>query len=406
MFNKRNSIVKLLAFVFVITICFSINNTYASSLSDYEKQLDDIRRQESENIKKLSGVEKTLAKYNYDIVSLDIQMNEETKKLIEIEEKIKETNEAIKEQEDSLSDTSKLYEKAQQEYLEKLRIVYENGMPNIIEMLIDSKGISDFIRRINVYTSILEYYQTKSGSIKNQKEYIDYVKKDMEAKKLQIEQLKKSVEKSTTELANSLEKKKQKVEELEKSQSSLQENIDALTQKKVEAMKLVDEEIEKIVRNALYGDATFTGGQFAWPVDGYNIITTRFGTIYNLVRPEGSAHTGCDVAGAGILGKPIRAIESGKVMTAKYGNYGYGNYVIIDHGKSTTDNNNYISLYAHATTLAVDVGDEVEKGDIIAYVGSTGNSTGPHLHLEIRVNGKITDPLAYYPAMEFKYPYG
>lgn len=411
MLNMKNLVTKMFAISFVLTIYFLNNNIYSTKFFEYEKQLEEIQKQESENIKKLSGIEKSLAMYNYEIVTLDMKMNVETKKMIDLEENIKQTNEAIKKHEETLNNTSKLYEAAQVEYLEKLRIVYENGMPNIIEMLINSKGITDFIRKMNVYTSILEYYQTKSGNIKSQKEYIDYIKKDMESKKLQIEQLKKSVENSTLELSKSIEQKKKKKEELEISQGLLQANIEVFTKKKIEAAKLVDEEIERIVeearRKAQAGtNATFTGGQFAWPVDGYNVITTRFATIYNLVRPEGSAHTGCDVAGLGILGKPIKAIESGTVTTAKYGNYGYGNYVIIDHGKSTTDNNNYISLYAHATTLAVEVGDVVKKGDVIAYVGSTGNSTGPHLHLEIRINGKITDPLAFYPAMKFEYPYG
>lgn len=411
MLNMKNKKVKIFAVICTTIMCFSMTNTYSTSYFEYEKQLEEIQKEERENIKKLSGVEKALAQYNYEIVSLDIQMNQETKKMIELEEKIQAANETLKQHEQSLNDTSKLYEKAQEEYLEKLRIVYENGMPNIIEMLVSSKGITDFIRKMNVYTSILEYYQNKSGNIKSQKEYIDYIKNDMQSKKLQIEQLKKSVEASTQELADALEEKKKKVEELESSQSVLQANAEAFTKKKVEAAKLVDEEIERIVkeakRKAQSGTATtFTGGQFAWPVDGFNIITTRFATIYNLVRPEGSAHTGCDIAGAGILGEPIKAIESGTVTTAKYGNYGYGNYVIIDHGKCTTDDNNYISLYAHATTLAVEVGDVVQKGDVIAYVGSTGNSTGPHLHLEVRINGQITDPLAFYPAMEFQYPYG
>lgn len=411
MLDMKNTKVKLFAIICIITMSFSITNVYASNYFEYEKQLEEIQKEERENIRKLSGVEKALAQYNYDIVSLDMQMNEKTRKMIELEGKIQDANNTLKEHEESLSDTSKLYEAAQEEYLEKLRIVYENGIPNIIEMLISSKGITDFIRKMNVYTSILEYYQNKSGNIKNQKEYIDYIKNDMEAKKLQIEQLKKSVEVSTQELAEALEEKKKKVEELESSQSALQANAEAFTQKKVEAAKKVDEEIERIVKEAIKKAqsgtiTTFTGGQFAWPVDGYNIITTRFATIYNLVRPEGSAHTGCDIAGGGILGKPIKAIESGTVTTAKYGNYGYGNYVIIDHGKCTSDDNNYISLYAHATTLAVEVGDVVEKGDVIAYVGSTGNSTGPHLHLEVRINGQITDPLAFYPAMEFQYPYG
>lgn len=411
MSNIKKVKIKMLAIVLMITICFSMTNQFASGFTEYEKQLESIRKEESENIKKLTGVEKELSQYNYEIVSLDIKMNESTKKMVELEKKVKEVNKTLNEHEEALKDTSKIYEAAQKEYLEKLRVIYENGMPSIIEMLITSKGLTDFIRKMNAYTSILEYYQTKSGSIKNQKEYIDYIKKDMEAKKLQVEQLKKDVQRNMNDLTASIETKKKKVEELEQSQGVLQANMEAFTKKKVEAAKLVDEEIQRIVNEAQKKVAagtntTFTGGQFEWPVEGYNVITTRFGTIYNLVRPEGSAHTGCDIAGAGISGKPIKAIEAGTVTTAKYGNYGYGNYVILDHGKCTSDDGNYISLYGHATTLAVEVGETVEKGQVIAYVGTTGNSTGPHLHLEVRVNGKLTDPLSYYPAMNFQYPYG
>ena len=136
---------------------------------------------------------------------------------------------------------------------------------------------------------------------------------------------------------------------------------------------------------------------------GYTTITTRFGEVYNLVDPNGSAHTGADIAGSGIFGKPIVAIESGTVSVATYSNYGYGNYVMINHGVNSADGNTYISLYGHCSSLAVSKGQSVTKGQVIGYVGSTGNSTGPHLHLEVRVNGKITDPLKYYPELTFNY---
>ena len=84
-------------------------------------------------------------------------------------------------------------------------------------------------------------------------------------------------------------------------------------------------------------------------------------------------------------------------------NYGYGNYVMINHGKNANDGNTYISLYGHCSSLAVSKGQTVTKGQVIGYVGSTGNSTGPHLHLEVRINGKITDPLKYFPGMKFTY---
>ena len=228
---------------------------------------------------------------------------------------------------------------------------------------------------------------------------------------MQIETFKKSVEQTNEKLNQSIEEKKAKVEELQSSKVELQDAIDMLTKKKQEAFDDLESQIDEIVKNAIknaqtVGSSVFTGGNFAWPVDGYTTITTRFNEVYNLVNPAGSAHTGCDIAGAEIFGKPVVAAEAGVVTVATYSNYGYGNYIIIDHGKCTDDGKTYLSLYGHNSSLAVQKGDVVEKGQVISYVGSTGNSTGPHLHFEIRIDGQLSDPLVQYPAMQFSFPYG
>ncbi len=397
----------LVVFLSVIGINF-IN---AADIETYENELSEIQKEQKANIRKLTGVEKQIAEYSYDIVTLDIEMNENTKKLLELQSKIEDSNKKIEEYENSLSDTSSLYDATQKKYNEQLRYIYENGMPNIIEILINSKGFSDFIRKMNVYTSILDYYKSTTSTIKNKREYIDYIKKQVESQKLEIEVFKESVEETTRKLNDSIETKKEKVEELQTTKVELQEAVDALTKKKEEAFNELETQIDEIVKAAMKkaevgGSSTFTGGNFVWPVEGYTIITTRFNEVYNLVNPAGSAHTGCDIAGGQIFGKPVVAIESGTVIVATYSNYGYGNYIIIDHGKCTDDGKTYLSLYGHNTTLAVKKGDVVEKGQVISYVGSTGNSTGPHLHLEIRIDGKLSDPLVQYPAMKFTFPYG
>ena len=279
-----------------------------------------------------------------------------------------------------------------------------------MDLLFASKGISDFFSKLNIYQSILDYDRSLVSNMQNQKEYINFIKKDIEVQKLQLEQLTYDTQKSTEALENLRSQKEAKVNSLQNSKSELTATSEILTQKKKEAQQKIEDEIARILQeeqqkqqNGGGASTTFPGGQFVWPVAGFNIITTRFGEIYNLVDPAGSAHTGCDIGGTNINNTPIVAIESGTVSVAKYSNYGYGNYVMINHGKCTDDNNNYISLYGHCTSLAVSVGQKVNKGDVIGYVGSTGNSTGPHLHLEVRVNGKITDPLQYYPGLTFVY---
>ena len=151
-------------------------------------------------------------------------------------------------------------------------------------------------------------------------------------------------------------------------------------------IRLLQAELELLERqeNPADGDAAeamaaLSGGFFVWPMPGYSSITCDFG----------SGHRGIDIAGSGISGAPITAADGGTVTHSGWMN-SYGYCVFIDHG------NGYVTRYAHASALACDVGDTVVPGQTIAYVGSTGNSTGPHLHFEILYNGVLQDPFDYF----------
>lgn len=408
---KLNILNKILVIVFSFFLFVNFSNVNAeSTLSKYNKELEEVRNKEKENASKLTGIEREIAEYNYEIANLDSKMMEATSDLADLQKKQDELSNKLEENESLLQDSSKLYETAEKAYEERLRVVYENGIPNIFEFLLSSKGVADFFSKMNVYENVLEYSKDLVTNIKSKKNYINYVQKNVEKQKTELSQLEDDANKKIQSLNELLTEKQSVVQELESSQSTLKANSEELVKKREEALKKIDEEIEKAYRAALNASKTeggssteFTGGNFAWPVPGYNVITTTFGFVYYLVNPNGSAHTGCDIAGANIFGKPIVAAESGTVIVAGYNAGGYGNYVMIDHGKCTEDGNNYITLYGHASALAVEKGDKVTKGQTIAYVGSTGNSTGPHLHFEMRINGKITDPLVQYPSLTFDY---
>lgn len=409
---------KLIKITFIVIIIFTMyisftNNIYADSLGSYERELESIKQQLKNNSSNLTGVEKEINEYQYEIAELDSRANEYSKELAKIQAKIDEVNKKLEQYEKDLQGTSQSYNSAEDVYTTRLRVIYENGIPTIWDILFSSKGISDFFSRLNVYNSILEYDKSLVSNIKTQKEYIDYVKKDIEVQKLQLDQLKYDLEKSTEALNDTITAKQNKKKQLESSKENLTQIQASLEAKQKQAQQKINDEIERIrkeqeaaQRAGTGGTTTFTGSDFLWPVEGYTTITTRYGEIYNLVVSTGSAHTGCDIAGGGILGKPIRAIQSGTVTTATYGQYGYGNYIIINHGTNSSNGNSYMSLYGHCSSLNVSVGQTVSKGQVIGYVGSTGNSTGPHLHLEVYVNWKRTDPLQFYPAIKFYFPYG
>ena len=132
-----------------------------------------------------------------------------------------------------------------------------------------------------------------------------------------------------------------------------------------------------------------------WPVPCSTRVTSRFGYRSDPFTGANKYHSGIDIDGFGNDGGAIVAAASGTVVTSSY-DAGYGNYVIVDHGGMQT-------LYAHMSSRAVSVGQSVTKGQVIGYVGSTGMSTGPHLHFEMYVNGSRIDPQTKYPGMSFTY---
>ena len=192
------------------------------------------------------------------------------------------------------------------------------------------------------------------------------------------------------------------LEELNQSVASVQAESDRIAEEKAQASAEIDQwwkdyyaqlaEQENQQNNGSSGSSGGSSGSigsggyvstgnFTWPVPGFTNISCGYS----------SGHKAIDISGGGrtIYGTPIVAADSGKVVTATY-HYSYGNYVMIDHGGG------YSTLYAHASSLAVSAGQTVTKGQTIAYVGSTGNSTGPHLHFEVRVNGNRQNPFNWF----------
>ena len=401
---KKNSIIYItILFLSILPIVYG-----ADTLSKYEQQLEDVKQEQLENSQKLTGVEKELALYAYDVAQIDSEVVSYSKDLAGIEEQITDVEDRLEQLETDLEDANENYSIVNSTYANRLRSIYENGIPSIFELIITSNGFTDLMVKLNIYSMILEHDKTLMNTYQDRQNYINYIKGDIELDKKQLEALQQGLEEVKADLEEKRVEKVDKMTELEQKQGELQNVAELLTQKRKQAVADIDNEMAKVIDEVAEQikngtSATFTGTDFAYPTPGFTIITTRFGEVYNLVDPAGSAHTGADIAGAGINCTPIYAIQSGTVTTSGYSNYGYGNYIIINHGECTNDNSSYISLYGHCSSLAVEEGQVVEKGQLIGYVGTTGNSTGPHLHLEVRVNGTRVDPLQFFPSVSFTY---
>lgn len=158
------------------------------------------------------------------------------------------------------------------------------------------------------------------------------------------------------------------------------------------AIKNLERSIQNLSRQAANSNVVYSGEKFTWPVPGYYNVYSPYGTR------NGRLHAGIDISSSGINGKTVVAAASGVVIAAGWNSGGYGNYIMINHGSS--GGNTYVTLYGHLSSVGTSVGATVSRGQAIGRVGSTGRSSGPHLHFEIRVNGSARNPMGYFGSVK------
>lgn len=403
--NKNKKIIAVSsALLFMWT---SISGISADTLSDARQKQQNIQNQITENNNKISATESEATEYLKQVDELNNKISEYTNNLSVLQEKVDEVNKKIEGYESDLQNSSQRFSSAEDLYAVRLRSIYENGMPNVIDILFESKGITDFFSKLNVYQSVVEYDKSMVDNIDGEKSYIDNIKSDIEVQKVQLDQLKYDVEKATTSLNDAKSQKQAKVNELNASKEKLQA-VNTVLNKEAENLNAqIAAEIAERERKKAQGSNNNNGasgggssnivnsnGKFDWPLKGYGRerITATFPKY-----PDGTRHDGVDIGVP--VGTPVYAAAAGEVVTSKYyltGNYdgsyrdGYGNYVMIDHG-------DYYTLYGHLQyKKVVSVGQSVSKGQLIAYTASTGNSTGPHLHFEVRKGKTAVNPMQFF----------
>lgn len=372
----------------VTSIVFSFT-AYGASVSEMQDELDSIIAKRERLEKELAAIKekKNAAMEEKAIIDEQINgLNREAELLrgvvAGLDKELDASSERLEAAESVLDDNTELAKK-------RIRAMYELGDTSYLSIILSSTSIHDFITRVELVKQMASYDQTVINTLKETKDTIETETKAIEDKTNEQKEALKSLEDNIA----SLEAKQTRSNSLiSKFNTQSEENIKA-----IEAADRAEEELQAEIRRELAqnGDETFVGGQFLWPVSGYYSITSKFGMRTHPVTGIYKLHTGVDISGSGINGKPILAANSGKVIKAGY-NTGYGNYVVIDHGGG------YSTLYGHASRLNVSKGQTVSRGDVIAYVGSTGYSTGPHLHFEIIKDGEYTNPLSYFD-INFKF---
>ncbi|MBR5516792.1 MAG: peptidoglycan DD-metalloendopeptidase family protein [Firmicutes bacterium] len=346
---KRKSISLLLIFVLVFT--FSVAGvSYAETKEELQNKLDNIEAEKEEVSNRLAEVQQEIEAMQPAVDKISAEVAVANSKVAEIETKIQKKQIEMQEREDGLH--------------KRLRVMYKNGSVGFLDVLLGSSSISELVSNLEMIQMIY----------KNDMKVLETLKKEQEELKVIQVELKKEKE----ALASKKAELDVEMSQLNSLKSELEETEDKFL---AEAKSLANK-----IKNMTKPEAQYVGGTYVWPVPSSRYITSQFGWRIHPIFNTWKYHSGTDIAASN--GATLLACASGTVIMSQWYS-GYGNCIIIDHGGGIT------SLYGHLSSRSVSVGQQVTGGQVIGAVGSTGWSTGPHLHLEFTKNGELVDPLAY-----------
>jgi len=365
---------KIVSYALILAVLISgisLGVTFAGSEQD---ELDNINSQINKTQKQLSEGKKKEQQLNKQIKNLESQIKSVENEIADLKGDINKTEQNIAITLDNLAMVEQEMA-VQNESLEKrLRTMYKNGDIGLLEILLGSEDITDFMSNMDMVQKIFDNDVEVLKTMEDQYNRIDQQKKQLQALQEQlIAEKQAEADRQNTLQANRGEVASLKAQ-VASDNKALARQIDELN---AEADRLVEE-----IRR-LQGDDAYAGGKFAWPSASSKRITSDFGYRIHPILKVKKLHTGLDIGAK--AGTQVLAANSGTIIKAGWNN-SYGNLVMIDHGGGI------VTLYAHNSKLAVKTGDVVSKGQLISYVGSTGQSTGPHIHFEVRVNGNYQDP--------------
>ncbi len=362
----------------ILFISTAILPVFANEIDEAQEKLQDVSRQIEVQQKQLNQIQRQEKSILEQVQSLEMSMADNEKeierlasRISRVEKDISQTEEEIAQREEELQ--------LQSDYLcERLLYMYEDGMDvSYLEVLFSATDIKDFLTRYDLLQYVVEQDMNLIDSINKAKRALDIKKSELESQKKELLNMREVQEAQRKQLAEQREEKQDILANVRVEKGQYKKALDELER--------TSRELEELIRRSQSGEQLGTG-IYTWPTPGHTNVTSPYGMRYHPILKTNKLHTGVDFGAP--MGAKIVAADSGKVMFVGWQG-GYGQTIIIDHGAGKS------TLYAHQSKFAVSSGQSVAKGETIGYVGSTGWSTGPHLHFEVRINGNPTNPMSY-----------
>lgn len=406
MSNKKKILFTL---VFAILTAFSGNiftpmaDTIKSQKAE-KKKLEEKRAEETEKIEKLRGQRDEIQE---TIKELDEKKQDIELKISDCTEKVDKTEKSIAKVEIEIEAAEKVENEQYDIMKKRIRYMYENGESEYLEIILGSVSVEDLLNQGEYMAKISEYDNTllvryqQAKKIAEDKKFekeeklaeLNLTLEELEEKKAENERLAEAKNTQIEKFAALIKEAGKKVSEYDLEIVKKEKYIDRLiaeaeraerARQAREAAARQADLASKSINNVVAGKVSASG--MIWPMPSSRYITSGFGYRKEVMAGSGTFHNGVDIAVN--AGAPILAAKAGRVISASY-HYSMGNHVILDHG------NGVYTIYMHSSKLLVSVGQDVARGQTVALVGSTGMSTGPHLHFSVKLNGQYVNPLNY-----------
>lgn len=372
-------ILTILILMFLILFCLSCKSfsDYVSNLRDQQANLQNQLEASNAQIEiiqsDVSELVAEIAQLNEDITSQELEVELLQAQKVDLQNTIEKTEAELEEATEEYAKQKKMLET-------RLVASYKAGETRYLDVLLQSSSFTEFISSYYMVSELVASDTELLEKMSERKEELELAKLELKKQKKQLTQATEESENKAVSLENMKVIKNLYISELSAEEAEYTNKIIEMQNE----IKKVESEILQAANLNIGFD--YVGGEMAWPVPGYTRITSEFGMRTHPITGIYKLHTGVDISAP--PGVPFIAANDGVVVKAE-NNAAYGKMVMINHGGGVS------TLYAHGSEILVEVGQEVKRGDDVLKVGSTGYSTGPHAHFEVRVNGQYVNPIPY-----------
>ncbi|MBE7012542.1 MAG: hypothetical protein E7416_00475 [Ruminococcaceae bacterium] len=368
--------IALAAFVAVSLLSVIPFNVSAASakerLQKAQQQQQELNKKLNDNNAKKKQEQANKARIDKDVAAVQAEIDA-------LDAQIEEINDRIEAKDAELAAAHELSSKQFESYKKRVKLIVEKGSVTYLEVLINANSLEDFFTRMDVVEQIAAYDNNLLNELKENEQIIEALKIEIENERAQVMDV----------MEQSMAKKRALAEKKAASQKIL-DDLAASEKEITQEMRKAKEaeyEAQREIARLVSGDTSkYVGGKLLWPSTNSYRVTSPFSMRVHPTLGVYKQHTGMDIGAA--YGTDVLAAADGTVIISGWNN-AWGNYVVINHGGGLT------TLYAHNSKLIVSKGQRVTRGQVIAKVGSTGYSTGPHIHFEVQVNGSPVNPMSY-----------